>query len=386
MQNKTEFNRMSELDSIRGIAAFIVLLHHLMLGFLPVIHGGIRNLENNSSLINTPVFFIINGTAAVTLFFTLSGYVLTKNFWHTDKSTAPAIIKRYPRLALLCLISTLAAYATIQFLGDNYKIAAKLTNSEWLNKFGWSLNSDNLHAMHFRHAFKEGAFYSLFKGESFLNTSLWTIKTEFLGSILALFFCTTFRKSSQFTLFLIAFVAYQIFYQNNLMYFFCFIAGSILAKIHNTQNNNTENKIIPVLSIIVALLLFCYIEPATKYFSWIPEKHQTSADRIFFHTVASSLLINASTFKIIQNGLKNRILKFFGRISFSLYVIHVPVLLSVGCAVFIHTISNYNNNMAIAAVFITTILTSIILSIPLTVIDEKYTNRLSLAIRNKIVI
>jgi peptidoglycan/LPS O-acetylase OafA/YrhL len=61
---------------VRGIAAGVVLVHHFLLEFLPHLHG--RNFPDDPiALVRTPLFALINGSAAVAVFFVLSGFVLT---------------------------------------------------------------------------------------------------------------------------------------------------------------------------------------------------------------------------------------------------------------------------------------------------------------------
>ena len=64
------------LEGLRGIASIIVVFDHFILAFLPQRHGYLDETYTDITLVGSPVFVIINGTAAVTIFFALSGYVL----------------------------------------------------------------------------------------------------------------------------------------------------------------------------------------------------------------------------------------------------------------------------------------------------------------------
>src|SRR5918998_6506382 len=73
-------SRLSELDSLRGIAAFLVLLQHARVMGLdprplasPLLERGVHMLMHFS-----PFRVLEFGRAAVLFFFVLSGYVLTR--------------------------------------------------------------------------------------------------------------------------------------------------------------------------------------------------------------------------------------------------------------------------------------------------------------------
>jgi peptidoglycan/LPS O-acetylase OafA/YrhL len=64
--------KLIELEALRGLAAVVVLFHHFMLGFTPRLHGMLYP-EQPYSLFGTPAFAFVNGSAAVIVFFVLSG-------------------------------------------------------------------------------------------------------------------------------------------------------------------------------------------------------------------------------------------------------------------------------------------------------------------------
>lgn len=81
--------RFRSLDSLRGVAAFVVVLHH---AFLALPHGGEdrgailqRGIHAEAGwLYATPLRVLVAGPAAVILFFVLSGFVLTLS-WNSSK-------------------------------------------------------------------------------------------------------------------------------------------------------------------------------------------------------------------------------------------------------------------------------------------------------------
>jgi peptidoglycan/LPS O-acetylase OafA/YrhL len=87
------------LEATRGIAAIVVLLNHLLQAFFPRLDG-LTFPDERIALFGTPLFAFVNGTAAVVLFFVLSGFVLTVRAFQS-RSSVPLIVgavRRWPRL------------------------------------------------------------------------------------------------------------------------------------------------------------------------------------------------------------------------------------------------------------------------------------------------
>src|SRR6478735_3104673 len=104
--------RFKYLDGLRGVAALVVVFAHFFQFFLPAAFApALADHLEEKTLGGSPLNLAINGNFAVTLFFVLSGFVLSAPFflkrdawWYMG-----ATIKRYPRLALPAAASTLLA-------------------------------------------------------------------------------------------------------------------------------------------------------------------------------------------------------------------------------------------------------------------------------------
>ena len=100
--------RVAHFEGLRGIAAFaVVLCHYYSLYYLPL------DSNANRVVIHSPVMVALYGKLDVSVFFVLSGYVLTAKYFGTKDR---AIIlnmaaARYPRLAIPALVSFVIAYA-----------------------------------------------------------------------------------------------------------------------------------------------------------------------------------------------------------------------------------------------------------------------------------
>jgi peptidoglycan/LPS O-acetylase OafA/YrhL len=99
-------HRLSELDSVRGLAAFVVVLHHCWQTALPdqnvfpILNDG--NGGPHSALLMqaayiisvTPLRLLFSGHAAVGVFFVLSGFVLTKSRQSSRAERYPGFLVR----------------------------------------------------------------------------------------------------------------------------------------------------------------------------------------------------------------------------------------------------------------------------------------------------
>jgi peptidoglycan/LPS O-acetylase OafA/YrhL len=100
-------NRIDQLDSIRGLASFAVLLNHLYL-VLPMLPLLFRY---------SPLKVIVNGNASVIMFFVLSGFVLFLPFMRGVAGTYRAfVIKRIFRIYIPYLASIVLAVLMFSLL------------------------------------------------------------------------------------------------------------------------------------------------------------------------------------------------------------------------------------------------------------------------------
>jgi peptidoglycan/LPS O-acetylase OafA/YrhL len=119
-------HRFRSLDSLRGIAAVIVVLHHLMLAVPEASQGHFRLLDLPLSL---------GGRFAVMLFFVLSGFVLALPYF-ADKHLAYGryLVRRfcrlYPPFAFAVLIS---AFLCWSLGGKSLPMVSSWLNDPWSN-------------------------------------------------------------------------------------------------------------------------------------------------------------------------------------------------------------------------------------------------------------
>ena len=196
----------SYLDGLRGIAAFIVFLHHGTQAFLPSLRPGWASSPDSLNLLALPIVRIIySGGAMVSIFFVISGYVLsirplqlaakagrrkieeqnglvlgqgraTSDLNAAYANLASGTFRRAPRLIIPCLVSTFITAVIGQMgvfvQGSNIGLQRYYPRAEsWIQQFShWWLQS--LY------------FLNPFSGKHDFEENTWTIPSELKGSLL----------------------------------------------------------------------------------------------------------------------------------------------------------------------------------------------------------
>jgi|GEM_PF-2449439 len=346
-------NKLVPLESVRGMAAVVVVLFHFVLGFAPQRHGQDAAIAIvGGNLKETPLFFLINGHAAVTFFFVLSGFILSYKYFmnKSNDGLAQSAVKRWPRLIILPLISTILSVLFIKLDLYTYLDVSKITNSNWMASFA-KARGDYLNS-NFLDAFMQGSFYTFFRGDENLNTSLWTMQYEFIGSLLVFALIPLFNLQKKVAVIFLFFIFMILSYYINI--FMCsFTIGVCLSYFYSQAPKFSNYKIMIPFNLIGAIfvvLTYGYLEPGTGFYSFMNDFNQNYATsvRVLLHSLASVILIHLIlNVNFLYNSLDNKLGYLLGKCSFALYVIHVPILFTFSTYIF----------LKLDSVFITFILT-----------------------------
>jgi len=366
------FSRLLPLEALRGLAAIIVVIHHFFLGFSPSTTGFLIETRNAESIVGHWYFFLFNGSAAVTFFFTLSGVVLYSKYLKTNDTNDLLItfLKRWPRLTFPVLITSLLSYFLFKLNFYFFKDASVITKSSWLATFansGWTIN---FNPDFFKVTYE--ALTTFFNGNSNYNSNLWTMKPEFIGSnfifLLAIFF--TFFNYRIFLLFLsaLSFLALSVYPA-----IFSFAAGFFLSTLvlRGKFSHSIKSINLSLVLIFIGVYFLGYSIPEKDYLwaiSFVGFKNLS----IFIHTLGSIFLIYGILInRPIYGRLNGRLSNFLGQISFPLYLIHILVISSLSSYFFIKLYQlGFNKQVVLALTFASTIFGSVIISIPLIYIDK----------------
>ena len=303
--------RLAYLDAIRGIAALAVVWGHLYLAF---------GVDYFRPIMRTPLHLFFDAYAAVTLFFVLSGYVLSVRYLSMQRMGEFNLwgfyIKRYCRIVLPFLavfaLSYLVCIGFYQVFTDNDPVLSK-----WAQKH-WSAAKLELPASEYLKA----AVMVLPKTQFPLIPQAWTLRIE-MGMSLALPFMVLLACRSSW--WLIAFTV--IFVELLGLYVFAthFTLGILLAQHQETMVRWVRsNRIYSLLTLVIGIILLTY--------RWPPEflavKLSPKDLRFVTGLGAFLLLLWVMSSPRVQRVMEWPALQFLGRVSYSLYLVHFIVLLT----------------------------------------------------------
>lgn len=349
-------NRFLELDSLRGIAALIVLIYHCLRIFPPLDtdepykdHGVFIWLIRD-----TPIRIVWSGHESVVLFFILSGFVLSLPFLNLNEfSYKKYILKRFIRIYIPYIVSVIIAIIFMSTLSDN-KIN---TYSHWFSKIWNDPISINLIV---NHLFLMGNF----NANSF-NTVIWSLVHEMRISIIFPFIFFLVNRYKWYVNILIGIICSFVFIICNqfiiitntsliytLHYCSMFIYGALIAKYRIQLVNYFQGLSRKYKLVILTISLFCYTYPGLFYKYRLI--HDQVIDDIIISLGATLIILSSLSFSRFSKVLKINLLQYLGKISYSFYLYHSIILFSF--------IYSFNDVTSIWQILLLTFFASILVS------------------------
>ena len=320
------------LESIRGLAALVVVIHHLEFTFMPVLKADYATLSAHPFWIRalglSPLSVFSNGGFAVRLFFVLSGFVLSLSFFRTlDREVvASAAVRRYFRLMIPSAIVVLIAWALLQVHAYGNVEAAQMMAQPagaWLYKW---FQFD----MSFLTALKQGVWdnFAHYSEAQTLNSNLWTMPVELAGSFVVFVILAVFGASTRRALVYAGLaVTFHLMHNRNFSDFLC---GLIVCDVYVALGRAGKRPNVPWTFAWIALGLGLMLGGLSP--DWLAGLIGTrGAMPTYWGTAGAALIISSALFcEPMRRFLEHRFLAFLGRISFPLYLIHFSVICSAG--------------------------------------------------------
>ena len=341
------------LDGLRGVAALIVFLYHLAAAFYPGIafndpSGTHLPRQFESSLALSPLNLLFSGELAVCVFFVLSGYVLSVGFFSRPnrRAAAASFTKRYVRLELPILCGVLVGWLIIVLgLAANLWVIP-ITKSRWLAMFFHS-DPNLLHAL--RHAFLNVFLYGTYE----YDPVLWTMRVELLGSYLVyalLFVLGASRLRFPAYLLLIAWFRHT--------YYALFVIGMLLASLRPwTADPGRRLRALGWCLFAAGMFLQSYPYGYSAKGSWYEYWGILYGfdERVYPRVAAPLILAAVLLLPRLQDLLSRRPLQSLGRVSFSLYLVHFPIIASCSCFVLLSLSPHIPYNFAVLITLLFTV-------------------------------
>jgi len=340
---------------MRGLAALQVVLLHYCAAFLPAAAraGTPQHYVWEIAATRSPLFFLIDGYSAVYIFFLMSGFVLTPSFTRSDLGIAQQVGKRYLRLYLPVAAAFLSAVALMLIMPGAKAAAYAFSRSSWLI-------SQYQHSMQLGSLMKDGLLNSMLLGyegvsifagipaitrwlplspmSASMDAPLWTLHAEYWGSMLVLLTAQLYRHlprglfwplflaaiaftgTSHFTLFLLGFLAYviraPILRAPRSMASIAGLAAIVLG-IYSCALSGSP---LPA-RVLDAAARFTYLRGYSAF------HFQNEAGAVF-------IFLGVLMYPAVRDLLSKKTLLWLGKVSFSVYLLHYPILFTAGCAIF----------------------------------------------------
>jgi peptidoglycan/LPS O-acetylase OafA/YrhL len=325
--------KISYMDGLRGLAALVVVFHHYALAYFYRVVFGNMNGGWSNAIYSTPLSLLVAGRLAVCVFFVISGYVLSYKYFRSQKPEilTSAAIRRYFRLMPPILVTTLLSYALIKLHAMHNVHAAQITHSPWLA--AWWLG-----AAHLGDALKLG-LYDVFVSQAHYeqyNNALWTMQIELIGSFLVFGFLALFGQiRRRWVVYgLLAMLLWRTYYP-------AFLIGMALSDWSAGEHRRGRRLSSPggLWLIALGLLLGSAPQPGP-----VPSlvggltQNVVAGDLGFtlFQICAAGLIVSGLVLTPkAQALLGRRPMRYLGRISFSLYLVHLLVLASLSAGLFL---------------------------------------------------
>ena len=347
--------RLDFLDGLRGLAAVQVVALHYAAAFLPGLgtqDPGLVHYGWELPLMGAPYFFLIDGTFSVYLFFAISGTVLTLAFGLHPLALGSAVLKRVVRLGIPMAASLACAACLLSVWPGAHGEAAALSNSYWL---GGLMTAPTGVTEVLREALGSGmvlgyretsvlpeALWTVFPSDGIghtLNPPLWSLHLEFWGSVLVAAL-TALRHLAPPRVHLAIVLGLAALLSRHPLV--PFVAGHLFALAWQSPGwrsvqRSTGWRIVGAVA-LAAGVWACTNPPWRWVSAWLalPGPFRLWSGDTHLQSLYAALLFFAGTmlFPPLWRLLRSRPVQALGRNSFGLYLVHFPILFTVGAATF----------------------------------------------------
>jgi len=372
--------RITSLDALRGVAALIVVFNHLQHAFLPNFFEGSGNITLKTWYM-VPIGFFLNGGAAVSLFFVLSGFVLTQRFFEsgTILTIPDSILKRWPRLAGPVIVVSLISGFLMGF-GFYYSFRlSSINGAYWLAQ---GLNWEPRGLGDLFNALQQGSWGTFYSGVCDYNGPFWTMHFELMGSfVVYLLVFVTIIASSKIDKRLILIGLFVIWIREIIRFPFlgCFVLGTILAFIYtNWTGVALKSSVFLFIGAVFCIVIGGFTIPENN----LPYKFCVliGADSVhgrlcvfyFIYSLIALFSISAALWAPkIRDILSKPFLTKLGHLSFPIYLIHTPIICSIGAWLYL-VFCHRSIVLAIVAACLTSLVLTFVMSIPLAAFDDRW--------------
>jgi peptidoglycan/LPS O-acetylase OafA/YrhL len=322
------------LDGVRGLASVIVFVFHWSHIHFPGVNSGYR-IRKHSSIWQLPMIrFVYSGAAMVSIFFTVSGFVLTHRFIqkiHRREYTTlyPGLTSLTFRRALRLFLPSLAS-CVLAFICVSLGFVP-IPQVEGHKPFQHGLLAL---FQYIDREFDPWTWDSYMKG--FYNPQLWSISLEYRGSMVVFLVVLALARSRTIVRMAVESIIVVHAFGHKRWDVALFIAGMLIAEVEVLVHDSTSASNIAQRKSVKTVMIICML--IGVWLSGYPRDHADKSwgyrslsrqwphggyRRRFWLGIGSILLVAPMSFlPRLQACFNTRLVRYFGKVSFALYLIH----------------------------------------------------------------
>ena len=332
-------NRILWIDGLRGVACLAIFAHHFGCCFSPVTQFG-PDAEYASplsvALAQSPLGVFLNGNFWVCVFCLIAGFVASFGSFSPPerelsslRRSSGRLLNRYLRLTLPVFVISLAVLLLVKL--------HLFTNGAFFRRYGiyWASLSYVEDYYTLPSLLRESFLKLCFVGTDKFVMVLWSIRYLFYGYFVSLLLAQMSWGRNRRILWVYLFCSLCCLAGGeSLALYACFPVGTALAWL-SAHGQRPSRPLLALPLMLCGLILGgfpTYFHPTNfyRFLDWGDAAPWT------WHVLGASLLCTGFFLSpALQKLLSRPPFQWLGKLSFSLYLVHVPVLLSVGtgCAV-----------------------------------------------------
>ena len=317
--------RLAHLEGLRGLACLQVVLNHTTQAFWP-----------RFADLNPLCRFVSDGGVAVCLFFLLSGTVLTYAYEQDPAGIVRNLIRRVIRLGVPLFAACLAALVLRTLARNGLHAAA--ANSAWLASHAMPLSIAGAvrdatvwTVAGYADTTLFGALSPFLPGViTSVDGPIWSLHVELWGSAMMLALVAS-KLGGMRTRRLAVLACAAIC---GLTPMLLFVAGHIAAPL---ARNSRSRPIVGCLLLTAGVASAAFhLAPGVYAVARIANVFAVLHPQAFFSLTslpaAAFIFVGVLYLPVAQRVLSTGVLRFLGRLSFAIYLLHEPLILSVGVA------------------------------------------------------
>jgi peptidoglycan/LPS O-acetylase OafA/YrhL len=315
--------RVNHLDGLRGIAALTVVVFHYLSAFVPALTPD--QTANPYWLSDTPLAVLINGPFAVIVFFVLSGFVVSKSARRNDPLLLTVGL-RYLRLTIPMLASVLIAWLLLTMFPTEATKLASITGTPWLSSTFNGVIPSLLQAI------KDATCDVYMHGVSRFNNVMWSMRWELIGSV-AIYGIYAFFHRSAYIVVIFIVLFFLLLWKGTPYYYEAFVFGVLMQE---AWTHSKLKQVAPGIALIIGLILGSEGDGfAHRHgLDFLPLALRPGEKGSIIYPIAAALVVYGCLMSVpVAKFLQQAQCLFLGRISFGLYLIHVPIAYTLVMAV-----------------------------------------------------